>query len=718
MSNENLSHEIAELGLDHAVKLDPDRFVALLKKSVSGTYRNATPAGYGSILELRVDVDGRRPQDRLSGDLYTHFVFCGIPITLYTGSFVVENVTNTGDASAIVLSGPVVYYADASNTSDSIEVRIPRVGYFSPPAAACVDWFTNGNLVRSYVCPKTSEYFRTATLEVDRFQGTVFPPEIDPDINPSPNGLPSTVDVRSTFLRSGIDLAVEHDDVLNDPDSPDTGDNWSEVELHDLMEDRFDRFSNTLQWNLYGVIVPKFGDPNYSSGYYGTMFDWGGWQAGDSFLRQGAAIAEDAIRGREVGTLYETSAKKDRLILQTFIHEIGHAFNLPHSWQRTANPDSGSESFMNYPWGYTDNGGGETNFWSNFRWEFDDDELIWMRHADRNDVIFGGRDWIGNNLSADLRPSFEALEAPVELEIRSPNVFDIGVPVQLGLKLTNSSTSSVHVIDRLQPEEGLLRVVIERPNGEIVEYLPPVRRLRAPPESSELAPGDSTHASISLSFGAKGHQFAEPGQYLIRVYFPCFPLGFVATAARRIRVAHPATRASEELAHLLTGAATAKFLYYGGSRRNPALADELTDAAERYASSDPVAARHIAAALGRNAGRAHKRIAIKSGKRVVVAGRPDHELAVRQLTAATAPLPQSYPHASAFNALIESRLVTQLANSHLGLGRSDDAIAVLEDASRRLKPVKDAKPALNDVQKRLKEIKARHESDADAVLTD
>jgi hypothetical protein len=65
---------------------------------------------------------------------------------------------------------------------------------------------------------------------------------------------------------------------------------------------------------------------------------------------------------------------------------------------------------MNYPWGYTGGTGGETAFWSNFRWTFDDVELVWMRHADRADVIFGGRDWIGNNLSRYLDPAVNVPE--------------------------------------------------------------------------------------------------------------------------------------------------------------------------------------------------------------------------------------------------------------------------------------------------------------------
>lgn len=677
--------DFTSLGLDDLFELDPERLVELLKRPVSGTYRNVEPAGFGRMLELRVDVDGRRPQHRISGDLYTHLTFCGIPLTLYTGSFVVDEISETGDGSETRLSGPVHYYADPDNTADSIEVRIPRVGHFESTPAACVHWYTYGSVAHQYLCEKVSAYFRTARLEVDRFQGTVFPPALDPNIDPSPGELPSSVDVRGTFLRSGVDLTVAHDDVLSDADGADPGSNWSEAELHDLMEERFDAFANTLQWNLYAVVVPRFGDPTYNASYYGTMFDWGGWQAGDSFLRQGCAIAEDAIRGREVDDLYETSDGKDRLILQTLIHEIGHAFNLPHAWQRSAAPDAASESFMNYPWGYTGGGGGERSFWSSFRWEFDDVELLWMRHADRNAVIFGGRDWIGSNLSADLRPAFEMPGPPLELEIQAPDVFDIGVPVRFGLKLTNTSAAPVEVVDRLDPEDGLLHVVMQRPNGDIVSFVPPVRRLMTPPAQFALAPGESTYASVGLSFGAKGHQFTEPGEYLIRVYFPCFPIGFVATTARRIRIAHPLARRSEELVHLLTSPEAAMFMYYGGTRRHADVTQRLIEATERYADTDPVAVRHIAAALGRDAARTAKRVVEKQGRRVVVADPPDAGTAVRRLETAMAPLPDAYGPGSAFDALTEARLVATLADSYAELERVNEATAALEAALDRLR---------------------------------
>ena len=691
--------------LDRVIGRDLEVFLPWLKRPVSGTYRNATPATGGSILELRVDVDGRRPQDRLSGDLYTQFSFCGIPITFYNSSFVVEQVTEAGDSSAIELSGPVIHYGNPAKTGDRVEVHIPRVNWFASPAAACVEWFTNGALVRSYLCPKISEYYRVATLEIDRFQGTSFPPTLDPDVDPSPSGLPASVSIREVFLRSGIDLTVTHDDVLNDPDSADPGSNWSEAELHDLMEDRFDSFTDRLQWNLYGVIVPRFGDPNYNSNYYGTMFDWGGWQVGDSFLRQGFAIADDATRARTSGTLYDTAAEEDRLVLQTLIHEAGHAFNLPHTWDRKVNDDTGSESFMNYPWDYTDNGGGETNFWANFRWEFDDVELIWMRHADRNDVIFGGRDWIGDNLSVDLNPAL-AGPSPATLEIDSANVFDIGVPVTLEMKLENTSDRPIQVVERLQPEDGLLKVVIERPNGEIVTFVPPVRRLLAPPEPVELLPGEAIHAGIGLSFGAKGHHFAEPGSYLIRVFWPCYPFGFIATAVTRIRIAHPATRRSEELAHLLTSREAAQFLYYGGTRRHAGIKEELIEATGRYAETDPIAVRHIAAALARDEARTHKHLEVKESKPVVVATPPHPERAIDLFSAAVEPLPDGYEVRSAFTPTLEADLVAQLAEQSVAAGRKKQATDVLDAAIDRLQE-QGAEYAVESLQRHSKNLKRR-----------
>ena len=516
----------------------------------------------------------------------------------YEYSFVIQDVTQNEENGTAILTGPVIYYNDPSRTTDTIEVRIKRVSIFADAADATVYFYRSGQLLRSYCLKKISSCFREVTLEIDRFQGTSFPPSIQSDIDPSPSDLPvHEVSTKSVFRNAGICLNIHEDDVLNDSDSSDAGSNWSEAELHDLMEDRFDRFSNSLHWNTYGVVVPKFGDPSYDSGYYGTMFDWGGWQAGDSYFRQGCAIAEDAIRGRSVGSLYDSNDEKERLILQTFIHEVGHSFNLPHSWQRSMNPSASSNSPMNYPWRYS-GGSGESGFWSDFRWQFDDVELVWMRHQDRNDVIFGGNDWIGNNLSADMEPHAESNNMFFDFRASVDPIQDYAEPVQLTLTLTNRSASSQLVCDRLDPEDQFVSIFIQKPSGEIVRYVPPVRRLKGPGDIVELGKGESISRSILISYSAKGAIFTNPGEYKIRAYYGHHGEFMVKSKSVRLIVSSPKTKLDEQLAYELFDPKVAKFIYFKGSERYPDITDRLKETALSVQESHPRLAKHINIALG------------------------------------------------------------------------------------------------------------------------
>jgi hypothetical protein len=650
------------------------------KRPVSGTYRNAEPAGSGRIIELRVDVDGNRPQNRLSGDVFFHFSFLGIDITFYLESFVVESPVVGGTAQEMTISGSVAIYGQPGRVNEAIEVHIPRVWIFSDPPPACVNWLVGGTTTAIYACAKISEHFRTATLEIDRFQGTVFPAEMNPTISPSPSGLPATVSVRSVFDQSGIDLDVIPDDVLNDPDSPDPGANWSEVELHDLMETRFDSYQDVLQWRLYGVVVPRFGDPDYSSGYYGVMFDWGGWQTGDTFLRQGCAVAEEAIRGREVGTLYDTSAKKERLFLQTFIHEVGHSWNLPHSWARTSAPNSASTSFMNYPWGYTGGMGGETAFWANFRWTFDDVELVWMRHADRADVIFGGRDWIGNNLSRFLNPAMNAAGVPVRIELAGPALVELSEPVRVTLTVINDSAGEIQLPSELSPEAGMVHVYIQRPDGEVVEHRPPVYRLVAADDTVTVPPGGSFGVSIPLSFAATGPAFAISGEYRIRALLTPAPEQMLPSNSIRLRVRHPVDPGVEELASVVSRPEVAKFLYFGGSIRHPEVADELAEVAERHEKTSPSTTRHLYAALGQHTARQAKQVGVRDGRRVVAARDPDPEATARYLERATRPVARR----QIFDDPTLAGLTSRLVDAHMDLGRIEEAQAALRRALQQV----------------------------------
>ncbi|AEG44271.1 hypothetical protein [Isoptericola variabilis] len=655
---------VRRLGLDQ---------ILLPRRAVSGTYRSATPRGSGKILEVRVDVDGSRPQQRVSGDVWSHVRFLWFDFTYYVESFVVENPVVTTTTADVVVRGTIAVYGKPGRTGETLHVHVPRVRIFSPAPPACVRWTVRG-VTDVYACPKISDYFRTATLEVDRLQGTTFPPQINPTIAPSPTGLPATVSVREVFQRSGIDLTVTHDDVLTDTDSDDAGTNWSEVELHDLMETRFDSFANTLQWRMYGVVVPRFGNPGYSSGYYGVMFDWGGYQSGDTFLRQGCAIAEDAIRGR-AGTLYDTAAEEDRLLLQTFVHEVGHTWNLPHSWQRTDAPSSASTSFMNYPWGYTGGTGGETAFWTDFAWRFDDVELVWMRHADRNDVIFGGRDWIGSNLSHLLDPAMEVPDggAPVRVELNGPALVDMAQPVHVTVSVVNDGPEPIEVPRDLSPEAGTLLVLVERPDGEVVEHRAPVHRTVAPEDTVTVEPGTRHEASVLLSFAATGPQLVEPGQYRVRALLTLGPDVALPSNPLRIRVAHPTERAEEELTELVTRRDVAQFLYFGGSVRRPDLADVLLEAADRFEKASPATAVELRAAVGLHAARAAKTVDVVRGERRVVTRAADLDTASAQLRAVEDGLRRKAVGPAAADALRERIATARAVAGAESLGRPQAA---------------------------------------------
>jgi nucleotide-binding universal stress UspA family protein len=161
-------------------------------------------------------------------------------------------------------------------------------------------------------------------------------------------------------------------------------------------------------------------------------------------------------------------------------------------------------------------------------------------------------------------------------------------------------------------------------------------------------------------------------------------MGFLTAASHRIRIAHPRTRPSEELIHLLTGREAAQFFYYGGTQRNPEVAEQLVTAIDRYGDSDPVAVRHISAALGRAAARHHKRLAVKKGKQVITVLSADLERATDFLAKAVAPVTEAGRKASAFDPITEIRLVNQLAASQVKLGRESEATAVVTRTAKRL----------------------------------
>ena len=101
-------------------------------RPVSGTYRGAAADGPGRLIEIRVDVDGHRPQRKVSGDVYRRSWFLGAELTSY-----VEMLTVTNDTA-----GPIELPRDLSPEAGTVRIHLRRpngdVVEHRPPARRMV----------------------------------------------------------------------------------------------------------------------------------------------------------------------------------------------------------------------------------------------------------------------------------------------------------------------------------------------------------------------------------------------------------------------------------------------------------------------------------------------------------------------------------------------------------------------------------------------------
>ncbi|WP_067535679.1 hypothetical protein [Nocardia crassostreae] len=250
------------------------------------------------------------------------------------------------------------------------------------------------------------------------------------------------------------------------------------------------------------------------------MFDadagFGG--AGRSPERQGFAVFrnhtwfDDLVTGPPQN---QAQARAMRHFLYTWVHEAGHAFNFLHSWNK-ARPNS--LSWMNYDWRY-DMINGPDKFWADFRFRFDDEELVHLRHGDLTSVVMGGGPWAsgGHLESPGLRATRLGPPQSLELLLRAPSYFSYMEPVDIEFRLRNLLPTPQPVDTRLSPDYGTTTVLVRKPDGTTVQFSS-VMCLYGLPEMKVLAPAatgvegpDRYSELVPLTFGKRGFVFDEPG---------------------------------------------------------------------------------------------------------------------------------------------------------------------------------------------------------------
>jgi hypothetical protein len=530
--------------------------IALKKRPVHGRYRSV---GIGWQLELRVDVDGVRPMKRVSGDFFS----TSGATTTYFGSFVVSAPTITTTGGEVKIEGLGTYTWAAG--APFVRVTIPRVPMVQPNKPATVQFITPPNTPgASYVCAFGSPYFRTVQWEEDSVAGVV--PFISYDtgsLPEPPSSPPRVLTVPKAYAEAGIEFQVAGAPDIVPVSEAGAGATWSDSELHAAMVNHFSLFANLPQWRVWLLVASSYD----GAGVRGIMFDYT-----DAFQRQGCAVFYDAIKG--------TDAASQRAQLRTYVHELGHAFNLLHSWQKNLaqppqplgpNGGLGDLSWMNYTWKYQPPPpapGGDAAYWAAFPFQFTDNELVHLRHGFYKDVIMGANPF--GKGAAEVDP--ELFDEPVidnsglRLELRSKDVFEYGEPVVIELKLGATDLRGRDTHGYLHPKDDFVNVAIRQPSGRTVLYRPLLRRCVDEAKTVHLDPGQpAIYDSAYIGFGRDGSYFDQPGQYLLRAQYIAADGSRLISPVLGLRVRAPASKEDERVGELLLGEEQGQILALLGS---------------------------------------------------------------------------------------------------------------------------------------------------------
>ncbi len=493
-------------------------------KGTSGTFE----------MELRIDIDGPKPLNKISGDFVT---VQGLTKT-YFGSFLVDTITKTTAGGVITITG--IAQTTWATAFNRVRITIPVTTIFNPLSAATLQWSnpTNGAVGASYLCSFVKRGFRTVRLEQDCTSG-VMPFGSYNTGSLTSGGSARVLSVPAAYAEAGIEMS--NAGIANVVPMALAGADakWTNAELHNAMVSHFSLYQNNPAWDVWLLHAM---DHINGPGLYGIMFDQSGLH------RQGCAVFYRSIAG--------ASATQQRLQLYTCVHEIGHCFNLLHSWQKSlatpAKPNIPSSlSWMNYPWGFP---AGPETFWNTFPFQFDNSEIAHMRHGLRNNVIMGGNPFAtGASLhDHDLQIFQENLEnhSTLDLELESKRSYYLGEPVVLETKLKTHSSRNKKVISNLHADYGFVTIAIKKPGGQVLIYEPLGERCAVPEHAVLTAKRPGIYESSYIGFDKHGFIFDQVGNYELRgVYFDEDGSRIVSNTLS-LRVKSPVTAQDDQVADL------------------------------------------------------------------------------------------------------------------------------------------------------------------------
>jgi hypothetical protein len=536
---------------------------------------------------IHIDIDGTDPLQVVSGT-----VSRGPVVAILPPHFIgrVRSTTGTPLERSLVVEDFSFTWPGTGAVIDRIEAKV--AGGLPAAASAVVTFISTatGTKFGPYTAPRQSAYFHDVEVEIDREDGAVAPEPFNTHTHPDrpANLLAEDLTLESCFARAGIRITRSTSGNVINTTEAGANNRWNYMELHDAMSDHWSAFANLPQWKLW-IFLAELADDD---GLGGAMFD-GYIDEPGGVDRQGTALFTLSPFFHKAAGAYPkanppAAEAARRELFFDLIHETGHAFNLAHSFQKqsvsrpgdvawpapawmplTANPQA--LSWMNYPDEASPGGGySATWFYNQFRFRFDDNENLFLRHAPASFVQMGHAAWFYNH----GRVARGTLDRRLELVIRSrTEILEFGEPVFIELRLRNVGDELLLAHRNLQPSDGMVEIAVTNPSGERRPFIP-FTHTRRRLDHGPLAPGETVYDAVNLTMGQFGFVFKEPGPYRIEASYTNRD-GSTAAAIMRLDVRPPGTyeqlRVVQELFHARVG----RVLDVGGSRLMSDVNDKL-----------------------------------------------------------------------------------------------------------------------------------------------
>jgi hypothetical protein len=546
--------------------------------------------------EVRIDVDGRYPQMTASGTLYR----------LLTTK--VEWVANLAAAGVNTWAG-AIWYKDgdvASFPYTNVRVQVTR-SWFSNQRTATMTFSGGGAPNRTLTYKYRSQYFHTVQFEYDRAEDATEVTSINTCAHPNhPATLAcENLTIETVFRRAGFNVQRSTgDNVVPKPLAGANG-TWSDMEMHDAMQVYWSHFANKPQWSMW-TFFAALHDMGTSLG--GIMFD----DIGPN-QRQGTAIFSDSFISNAPAGDSTPAAWVQRMRFWTAVHEMGHCFNLAHSWQKSLgtpwiplSDEPEARSFMNYPYRVT---GGQSAFFSDFDYRFSDGELLFMRHAPMRFVQMGNADWFDHHAFQQAQTSPEpAFQLALRINRDKP-LFEFMEPVVIELKLTNISSQAQLIREDILKARDHMTIIIKQ-QGKAARQFTPYVQYCWQPANKALNVGQSIYDSLFVSVGRNGWDLAEPGNYLIQIALHLENEDIVSNQLM-LRVAPSKGYEEEYVAQDFFSDSVGRILSFDGSQYLNQGNDALREVVERLPTSR--VACHARIALGNAMARDYKLLQMAKG---------------------------------------------------------------------------------------------------------